>query len=111
MQQRHSWALSDFYVMGASRLSNVDSGEIDGLKWRIIEVSRVLLDSFKYPSLQLLMSIADSSLLGWSASRLTLMTIAEASRYQNKSFYSVIIPLLTVVTITPAMLLVTFPHK
>jgi hypothetical protein len=40
MQQRHSWA-ADFYVIGATRLSNVDSGEIDGLKWRIIGVSEV----------------------------------------------------------------------
>jgi hypothetical protein len=35
MQQRHSWA-ADFYVIGASRQSNVDSDEIDGLKCRII---------------------------------------------------------------------------
>jgi len=31
-----SWALVYLYVMGASGLSNVDSGEIDGLKCRII---------------------------------------------------------------------------
>jgi hypothetical protein len=35
MQQRYSW-VADFYVIGASGLSNVDSGEIDGHKWRII---------------------------------------------------------------------------
>jgi hypothetical protein len=36
----HRWALADKSVIGASGLSNDDSGKIDGLKWTSAESVR-----------------------------------------------------------------------